>query len=123
MSIVLETAVKNTLGDALDGAVNVGSGTAQLIFETSGDVEVAAIDLQNPAFGNSAAGVITLAGVPLSDTDADGGTVAQFSIYDRDATKILEGVVAVSGEDMDLSSLSVGVGDTVELTSFTITVP
>ena len=123
MALVLETVLKNVLADAIDAEINTGAGTANLKFETAVDAEVATINFQNPAFGAAAAGVITLAGVPLSDTNATGGTGAQFSLSDRDGTKQLEGVVAVSGQDLDLSSLSVGAGDTVELTSFTITIP
>lgn len=123
MALVLETALRDVLADAIDNELNTGASTANMKLETSGDVEVATINFQNPAFGNASTGVITLNGVPLEDSNATGGTVAQFSLYDRDGTKQLEGVVAVSGQDLDLSSLSVGATDTVELTSFTITVP
>lgn len=121
--MILETATRNALADQIDTLVNTGTGTAQLLFETSGDTEVATINLQNPAFGAAASGVITLQGTPLEDTDATGGTVAQASIYDRDGGKVLEMSVATSGQDIDISSTSVGASDTVELTSLTITVP
>ena len=123
MALTLETVLRNVLADAIDNEMNTGAGSSDMRLETSGDVEVATIVFQNPAFGTAATGVITLNGVPLSDTNATGGTVAQFSLYDRDGTKQLEGVVQVTGADLDLSSLSVGATDTVELTSFTITVP
>lgn len=120
---VLETGARNALADALDAYVNTGAGTAQFKLETSGDVEVAAFDLQNPAFGNAATGVITLQGTPLQDTSAAGGTVAQASLYNRNATKVLESVAATSGQEVTVSSLTVGVGETVTLTSLTITQP
>lgn len=123
MALILEVVLRNVLADAIDAEVNTGVGTAELRFETSADAEVATIPLQNPAFGAAAAGTITLAGTPIQDTTATGGTVAQFSIYDRDATKQLEGTVATSGGDINMSSLVVGANDTVELTSFSITVP
>jgi hypothetical protein len=123
MALVLEVVLRNVLADAIDNEINTGVGTAELRFETSADAEVATIPLQNPAFGNAATGTITLQGTPIQDTTATGGTVAQFSIYDRDATKQLEGVVATSGGDINMSSLVVGANDTVELTSFSITVP
>ena len=123
MALTLETVLRNDLADQIDDSINTGSGTATLEFETSGDVEVATINLQNPAFGAASTGVITLQGTPLQDTNATGGTVAQFSIYDRDAAKQLEGTVSTSGADINISSTTVGAGDTVELTSFTITVP
>lgn len=123
MVLTLETALRNALANEITAEMDTGAGTSNMKLETSGDVECATINFQNPSFGAAATGVITLLGVPLSDTSATGGTVAQFSLYNRNAAKQLEGVVAVSGQDLDLSSLSVGVGDTVELTSFTITVP
>ena len=123
MALTLETTLRNALANAIDDEINTGAGTATLVFETSGDAEVATIDLQNPAFGAAAAGVITLQGTPLQDTNATGGTVAQFSLEDRDGTKQLEGTVATSGADINISSTSVGASDTVELTSFTLTVP
>ena len=123
MALTLETALRNDLADQIDDSINTGAGTANLKFETSGDVEVATIDFQNPAFGAAAAGVITLAGTPLQDTNATGGATSQFSIYDRDGTKQLEGTVATSGADINITSTTIGAGDTVELTSFSLTVP
>jgi hypothetical protein len=123
MALTLETNARNALSDALDDLVNTGSGTANIKFETSGDVEVATVDLQNPAFGASSTGTITLAGTPLSDSSATGGTVAQFSIYNRNGTKVLEGTVSTSGADINISSVTVGATDQVTLTSFTITTP
>lgn len=123
MALVLETALTDILADALADEMDVGAGTSNMKLQTSGDVEVATINFPNPAFGNSSSGVVTLLGVPLEDASATGGVVAQFSLFDRNGDKQLEGVVAVSGADLDLSSLTVGATDTVELTAFTITVP
>ena len=124
MALVLETASANALADAIDTAINVGvtESGGKLVLETSGDAEVSLHRFADPAFGTASSGVITAASLPIDDTSAAGGTVAQYSIFDRNNAKQLEGVVAVSGQDLDLSSLSVGVGDTVSLTAFTITV-
>ncbi len=121
--MILETVLRNVLADAIDNEINTGAGTATLQFETSGDVEVATINLQNPAFGAAATGVITLQGVPLSDSSATGGTTAQASIYDRDSTKQLEMTVGTSGTEIIISSTTIGATDQVDLTSLTITVP
>lgn len=123
MALTLETGLRDDLANQIDDSVNTGGGTATLVFETAADAAVATIDLQNPAFGAAATGVITLQGTPLEDSSAVGGTVAQFSIFDRAVAKQLEGVVLVAGGDINMTSLVVGVGDTVELTSFSITVP
>ncbi len=121
--MILETALRNVLADAIDNEINTGAGTATFVFETSGDVEVATIDLQNPAFGAAAAGVITLQGVPLSDTSATGGTTVQASVFDRDTTKQFELTVGTSGTEIIISSTVIGATDQVDLTALTITVP
>jgi molybdopterin-binding protein len=121
--MILETVLRNVLADAIDTEINTGAGTAELHFETSADAEVATIALQNPAFGPAATGVITLQGVPLSDTSATGGTTTQASIYDRDATKQLEMTVGTSGTEIIISDNVILATDQVDLNSLTITVP
>lgn len=118
---VLETVMRNALADAIDTQINSGAA-ATLVFQTSGDVEVATITLQDPAFGAAATGVITLAGVPLEDSSATGGTVAQASIY-ADAAKQMELTVATSGAEINISSLAIAAAETVSCSALTITVP
>lgn len=121
--MIIETPLRNAIGDAIDAEINTGAGTSNLQFETSGDVEVATIDFQNPAFGNAAAGVITLNGVTLSDTSATGGTTVQASIYDRDATKQIELTVGTSGTEIIITSTVIAATEQVDLTALTLTVP
>jgi len=121
--MILETALRNVLADAIDNEINTGAGTATFVFETSGDVEVATINLQNPAFGAAATGVITLQGVPLSDSSATGGTTVQASVFDRDTTKQFELTVGTSGTEIIISSTVIGATDQVDLTALTVTVP
>lgn len=121
--MVLETIARNALADAFDALVNTGSGTATLKLETSGDAEVATFDLQNPAFGNATTGVITAAGTPIEDSSATGGTVAQGSLYNRNDDKVCEAAAATSGQPITVSSTTIGAGESVTLTSLTVTVP
>ncbi len=121
--MILESGLRNTLADAIDTAFNV-SGPGSLLFETSGDAEVATMaSVQNPAFGAAAAGVITLLGVTLSDTSATGGTTVQFSGRDGASLKQWELTVGTSGTEIIISSTVVGATDQVDLTALTITVP
>jgi len=126
MALTLEVGLQNAMADALDDYVNAGTAP-ELVFETSGDGAVATIVMStSAAFGAAATGVLTMTGQPLSDTSAVGGTVAQFSIYQnasQGAAKCLEGTVATAAADINISSVAVGATDTVELTTFTITVP
>jgi len=121
--MILETVLRNVLADAIDTEINTGAGTATLVFETSGDAEVATINLQNPAFGASSAGVITLAGVPLSDVSATGGTTTQASVYDRDGTKQFELTVGTSGTEIIITNTVIAATEQVDLDSLTITQP
>lgn len=122
---VLETVARNAACNGIVDLVDGGAGNGKLVFETSGDAEVATISFGATAFGNAATGVATLQGVPLSDTTPVGGTVAQASLYDGATTpaKILEATVATTGAEINLSSLVIATADTVQLTSLTVTVP
>ena len=118
----LETVARNAACNGIVDLIDGGTGAGDLVFETSGDVEVATLPFSNPAFGNAATGVAT-ANAITDDTSATGGIVAQASIFDGDAAKILEATVATSGADINLSSLTVGAGDTVSISSLTATMP
>ena len=121
--MILESVLQNVLADQIDAEINTGAGTANLKFETVGDVEVATIDFQNPAFGAASAGVITLQGVTLSDTSATGGTTVQASIYDADGTKQLEMTVGTAATEIIITDNVIVATEQVDLTALTITVP
>lgn len=121
MALTLATAMRDAIANAVDTEIGT---TATIEFQTSGDVEVATISLGNPAFGASSSGVITMTGQPLQDTNATGGTMAKFRIKSGGTTDKITGAVGTSGSDINFAGgLTVGAGDTVELTSFTITCP
>ncbi len=125
MALILETTLRDAISDALE--LDISKGVTQsggkLVIETTGDAEISLHRFDDPFSGASSSGTITMSSPPKDDTSATAGTAAQFSIFDRNDAKILEGVVAVTGADLDLSSLSVGAGDTVSLTAFSITTP
>jgi hypothetical protein len=124
MALTLGSSMRSAIANAVDSRIGTA---ATLEFQTSGSAEVATLTLGNPAFGTApdpTAGVITLTGVPLSDTDATGGTMEKFVIK-RDGSSIeITGTVGLSGSDINfLDSVTVAAGDTVILTSLTITCP
>ena len=118
----LETSARNAACDAIVDLIDAGAGAGTLVFQTSGDVEVATLTFSDPAFGAASTGTATASAI-TSDTSATGGTVAQASAFDSNAAKVIEFTVATSGADINLSSLTVGAGDTVSVSSLTITVP
>ncbi len=113
--------MRDAIADAVDTRIGA---TATLELQDSGNTEIATISLGNPAFGASSTGTITLSGVPLSDTNATGGTMAKFQIKSGGTTVEISGTVSTSGADINFAGgLVVGAGDTVTLTAFTITCP
>jgi hypothetical protein len=122
MAVILTTLARNAACNAIVDLIDAGAGAGNIKFETSGDVEVATLPFSDPAFGNAAVGVAT-ANAITSDTTATGGTVAQASIYDSDANKVLECNVQTSGGDINMSSLVIGAGDTISMSALTVTVP
>jgi hypothetical protein len=121
MALTLATTMRDAIADVVDSTIGT---TATLVFATSGDVTVATLTLGNPAFGSSSTGVITMTGQPLSDTNAVGGTMAKFFIKSGGSTVQITGTVGTSASDINFpGGLTVGAGDTVTLTTFTITCP
>ena len=118
MTVVLESNARNAAIDAVAGLLDLGT----IKFETSGDVEVATCTFGATAFGAGAAGVAT-ANAITDDSSATGGVIAQASFYTSGAAKVLECSVGTSGEDINITSLTIGVGDTVSITALTITQP
>lgn len=106
------------MADAIADNCDLGTtnASARLVIMTSGDVEVATLEMSNPAFSMAVNGVITAAAI-TADTNATGGTAALFKITDRDNGEIYRGSVGTFGEDLNLSSLSIGVGDVVSVSS------
>lgn len=119
---ILEGTARNAACDAIVDLIDAGAAAGTLVFQTSADVEVATLTFSDPAFGGAAAGVAT-ANAITADTDATGGTVAQASAFDSDGNKVVEFTVGTSGADINLSSLTIGAGDTVSVSSLTVTVP
>lgn len=124
MALTHVTSVRNTLADAIDTACNAGStnSAARLIIMTSGDAEVATLNMADPAFGAASSGAIT-AGTISDDTNATGGTAALFKIQDKDNNEVYRGTVTATGGggDLELSSTSISAGDTVSISSLVYT--
>lgn len=122
MAISHETAVRNALADLIDDEVNTGTTNpgGRVVFQTAAEAEVATLEFSDPAFGAASNGVITANSIS-DDTNATGGEVDNFIITDRDATTILSGTVTGNGGggDIELSSTTIGAGDTVSITSLT----
>jgi hypothetical protein len=120
--MILTTAMRNILADAIDDAVNGGGGAGYAQFETSGDVEVATLTFSATAFGAASGGTIT-ANAITSDTSATGGVAAKLSLYDAADAKVLELSVGTSGADVTITNTTIPIGATVTMSALTVTVP
>jgi len=119
MAVTHAVGLRNTLADAVDTAI----GTSGFLeFRDSGDTECATLALSATAAGAASSGVITFNTIS-PDTSATGGTVAKFALTTSVPADVVLGAVATSGSDINMSSLAVGVGDTVSCSSLTYTAP
>jgi hypothetical protein len=119
----LGTTLRNTLADAIDTAVGTtGSARFQNTAQTA---TYASCSLSNPAFGAAATGVITLSGTP-TDTSASAGTTTRLGFYDAATAGNLVFTLSVNdtgSPDVTISNNQLSLGDQVEISSLTITVP
>jgi hypothetical protein len=124
MAITLTPAAKNATLDAVVDLIDVGSGaTGSLKIFTSEDVELATLPLSSPAFGSSNAGTV-LANAVSSDSTVNAGTASKFTVYNKDGSAILSGTVTspLGGGDLTLSNINLVVGDSVSVSSFSMTI-
>ncbi len=122
MAVNYTTAVKNA---RLDAVTTAAGTTAVLEIGTSAmGTVLATIALGNPIAAGASGGILTLSGFPRSDTSADNtGTAAAARIRTASGgTDIVTGLtVGTSGSDINLDSVSITAGQTVTISSATIT--
>jgi len=121
VAVTHSSATRNAIADAVLAEIDIDVGAGNLEFQTGGSVEVATLPLSDPA-GTVSGAVLTFNAI-TSDTSATGGTVAQFELQSNGGGARVLGNVLTSGGDINLSSLSVGAGDTVSMSSLTYTAP
>lgn len=121
MAVTYTTAVKNA---RLGAVVTAIGGTGVLEIGTTGMASVLVTINLNATAGTTSGGVLTFSGFPKSDTSADNtGTAAEARIRTgTGGTDIITGLtVALSAADIILDSLSITAGQTVTISSATIT--
>lgn len=124
MTTTISAAARNAACDAIVDLIDLGSTDANgdLVIQSAADAEIATLALSDPAFGDAAAGVAT-ANAISDDSNATGGTADNFILRDKDNTEVMRGLCGTSGAELNLSSLSIGSGDTVSVSSLTATMP
>ena len=110
------TALCNTAVDAIDV-----SGVGKLKFLTSLDAILCTVTLSATSFSAASGPTATLSGVPLSGTVSSGGTVSKFRFTTGADVTIIEGSVGTSGQDINLSSVTVAVNDIIQIDALSYT--
>lgn len=126
MAVTLTTAARNAACNAVVDLIDGGSTDATgdlLIGTTSMGTTLAELTFSNPAFGAAATGVATANSITDDSSADDTGTAAECRIRDRDNTALWDGSVGTSGEDINFNTVSITSGDTVSVTSLTVTMP
>ncbi len=114
----LATAYRNQLCDSLVDSLDGGD----IRFNTAGAAEVATCTFGTPAFGAASSGVATANAIG-ADTNTTAGTIASALIRTSGGTTVLTCTVSTTSGDFVLSSLTLGNGETLSVTSLTITMP
>jgi len=121
-SLTRSTAARNAAANAVVDLLDVNA-PGKLIIMTAADVVLSEHALSNPAFGAAAAGVAT-AGAIGDDTAANAtGTAALYKVEDGNALEVWRGSVGLTGEALNLNSLSIVAGTTVSVSALTYTAP
>lgn len=123
MAVNYRASLKTSRMNAVLSDIDNNAAAAKLqIWSAAFAAKLAEITLQKPSFSLAGA-VLTLLGVPLSDTSADAtGTAALGRIVDGAGTTIVDNLsVGTTGTDIILNSTSLTVGQTVTITAGTLT--
>jgi len=132
ISNAVAIAALNAKVDAIDtgggtAVLRIYSGTRPDKVDTalSGNTLLAELNLSHPAFGAAAddnPNAIATASAITDDSSANAtGTASFFRVLDRAGTAVIDGNVGTSGEDLNLDSVSITSGQTVSISSWTIT--
>lgn len=122
MAVNYNNTLKDNRMTQVVNAIDAGVSAGTLEIGTSGmGTVLAAITLADPS-ATVSSGVLTFSGTPLSTSASATGTAAEAQIRDSNAVVVISGLtVATSGADINLNSTSISSGQTVEITSGTIT--
>lgn len=125
MSVVYTTTLKNTRLTSVVTAIDA-SGNGLLKFGAAGGFtggNLLSTITFNATAGTVSGGVLTFSGTPLVDSSAaNTGTATQAKVQDGSPADVITGLtVSTSAADINLSSTSIVAGQSVTLTSATIT--
>lgn len=123
MAVVHSTALKVTIGTAVRGSLNDGSGSLEAVeFRTAGDAELTSIPLDTTPWGAAdGSGIITAAITAPGEgiVAAGGGTCTKGAILDKDGADKITFTCGTSGQDVNFDNNVWEEDGVVTLTSLT----
>ena len=116
------TTLNTDIGTSAKLRIYSGTRPANVNAALSGNTLLAELICNAAGFGTVSAGALTAAAI-ASDASADAtGTATFFRLFKSDGTTAcIDGDVAVSSSDLNLTSTSITAGQTVGVSSFVIT--
>jgi hypothetical protein len=125
MAVTLTTAARNAACNAVVNLLNAGTpgdAAGDIAFSTSAPATLCVCPLSNPAFGAAAVGVATAAAITTGVATA-AGTCALALFRDRANAEVFRCAVGTAGSDINLSSVTIAINDTIAISSLTYTQP
>lgn len=134
MAARLSTAARNAAANAIAVLADAGPAAGTVEVRTGAQPAtpddpatgtlLATFTLADPAYTAAVAGVCALDATPtLSTTAVADGTAGWFRLLDSTGAAVLDGAVGTVGQQMNLSTVTIGTGATIEITSGNITQP
>jgi hypothetical protein len=121
MAVTHVTALKVTIGTAVQGSLNAGSGALQAVeFQKADTTVIASVALATTPWGApNGSGVITAAGLPANATVSATATCTLGRIKDKDGTVKINFATGTSGSDVNFDAVAWTLNGTVTLSSLT----
>jgi len=124
----IRTTVRNAMCDAYVDDLDTGTtdtGADLQIHTAAFGALLAEMEFSATAFGAAAVGVATANAISDETSAPATGTAALIRLRDQDNATHSEGTAGAtsSGEDLEMNTTSITTGDTVSVTSATITMP
>lgn len=123
MAVTHPTTVRNGIADHVVTQINTG-GAGTIEFQTAASAVIATLTFATDAFLDAANGIAAAAAI-ADDTDTEPGTVTKFVVKSGAGSTIFQGTVTATsgGGDIILSSVIIGDGDTISISSLTYEAP
>lgn len=129
MALAFATTLRNSMLNQITTALDAGTGAALIrIYDgtrpaTGGAATtlLAELTCTDPSAAAAASGVLTFSTITQDASANATGTATWFRMVDSAATFVVDGSVAASGSDLNLTSTAITITQPVSITSATIT--